>query len=111
MSVAACARSSRPPPPAAGSASRPPSPSNSSAPTAVATAICPALNATRTHGLRSTNRSATSVDSAEIQMPAPVPHSTALESPAVAERLHVAVPESVLLHIVSETRQITTQAT
>ena len=52
-----------------------------------------------------------SVESAEIQIPAPWPHSTALDRPAVADRLHVAEPESVLLHIVSETRQMTTHAT
>src|SRR5688572_8904762 len=111
MSEVAWLRSSTPPPANTGSAARPPSHLNSVAPTAVATAICPALNATRTHGFRSTNRSATSVDSAEIQMPAPFPHSAALDSPAVADRLHVAAPESVLLHIVSETRQMTTHAT
>ena len=82
-----------------------------SAPTAVATAICAALNITRTRGFRSTNRSAMSVENAEIHSPAPAPHSTALESPAVADKLHVAPPEMVLLHIVSETRQITTHAT
>src|SRR5262249_49639431 len=100
-----------PPPAASGSATRPPSHWNRIAPTPVATAIWPALNATRTHGLRSTNRSAMSVLSAEIHSPAPGPHSTALDSPAVADRLQVAAPEMVLLHIVSETRQITTHAT
>src|SRR6266545_5228754 len=107
MSDVAWPRSSRPPAAASGSAARPPSPSNRSPPTAVATVIWPALNATRTQGLRSTNRSAISVESAEIQMPAPPPQSTALDRPAVAERLHVAEPDSVLLHIVSDTRQMT----
>src|SRR6185436_9619274 len=110
MSDVECARSSVPLAPT-GSAARPPSTWNSSAPAAVATAICAELNATRTQGLRSTNRSAMNVDSAEIHIPAPPPHSTALGSPTGAERLHVAPPEMVLFHIVSETRQITIHAT
>ena len=111
MSVVACARSIPAPPGSTGTAPRPPSQSNSSAPTPVASAIWLALNATRTAGLRSTNMSATSVESAEIQMPAALPKRTALDSPTVADRLQVAEPESVLLHIVSDTRQMTIHAT
>ena len=62
-------------------------------------------------GLRSTNRSASSVLVMLIHIPAGEPKSTIAERPAVDERLVVASPESVALHMVSETRQITTQAT
>src|ERR1041385_4409084 len=106
--VVACVRSKNDAPGTTGSAVRPPSQPKTIAPTHVATAIWPELNATRTQGFRSTNQSAISVERAEIQMSAPGPHSTALERPAVADRLHVDEPESVLLHIVSETRQMTT---
>src|SRR5690349_326727 len=105
-SVVACARSKNAAPGATGSAVRPPSQAKNIAPTHVATEICPALNATRIHGFRNTSQSAMSVESAEIQMPAPGPHSTALARPAVAERLQVESPDSVLFHIVSETRQM-----
>jgi len=69
------------------------------------------LNTARTHALRCTNRSATSVLTPETHMPASGPQSTTADRPAVAARLHVASPDIEALHMVSDTRQITIHAT
>src|SRR5258708_4877553 len=108
--VVACVRSKNDAPGTTGSAVRPPSQPKIIAPTHVATAIWPELNATRIHGFRSTNQSAISVESAEIQMPAPGPHSTALERPAGADRRHGGEAAGGLLHLVSGTPPMARQA-
>src|SRR5260221_12613595 len=108
--VVACVRSKNDAPGTTGSAVRPPSQPKIIAPTHVATAIWPELNATRIHGFRSTNQSAISVESAEIQMPAPGPHRTAFERPAAAARLTVVEQASWLHHIYSTHWLMTTPA-